>query len=290
MSETISAPKIVRTVAELRAEIAAWRRHGETVALVPTMGYLHEGHLTLVRCGREACSRVVATIFVNPTQFGPTEDLKSYPRDEDGDRAKLAAAGCDLLFAPPVTEMYPDGFSTAITVKGVSEGLCGAARPHHFGGVATVVAKLLLQALPDLALFGDKDYQQLQVIKRMVRDLDIPVRIEGVPVVRELDGLAMSSRNSYLTSEERSVAPELNRALISAAQRLQSGKEATAAILEETGQRILAAGFARLDYVELRDAETLVPLTRADRPGRLLAAAWLGRARLIDNVPVAAAR
>jgi pantoate--beta-alanine ligase len=284
----MSPPAVLRTVAELRTRVAAWHHAGETVAMVPTMGYLHDGHLALVRRGRALCSRVLASVFVNPTQFGPTEDLERYPRDEAGDLAKLASAGCDLMFAPSVAEMYPPGFSTAIAVTGVSEGLCGAFRPQMFGGVALVVTKLLLQALPDVAVFGEKDYQQLQVIRRFVRDLDIPVRIEGAPTVREADGLAMSSRNSYLTPAERAQAPELNRALSDAAAALAAGA-AAAPVLEAARARILAAGFARVDYVELRDADTLAPLERAAVPGRLLAAAWLGRARLIDNVPVAAA-
>ncbi len=281
-------PVVVRTVEGVRAAIAAWRRAGETVALIPTMGYLHHGHLALVGRGRALCRRTVASLFVNPIQFGPAEDLERYPRDEAGDRAKLQAAGCDLLYAPGVAEMYPSGFATAVTVTGVTEGLCGAARPLMFGGVATVVTKLLLQTLPDVAVFGEKDYQQLLVVRRFVRDLDIPVRIEGLPTVREPDGLALSSRNSYLTAVERVQAPTLYRTLGWAAERLCEGAQA-GPVLAEAAERILAAGFSRLDYVELRDAATLEPLDRACRPGRLLAAAWLGRARLIDNVPVAPA-
>ncbi len=283
---TIGTLRIVRTVAELRAIVAGWRQAGETVALIPTMGYLHEGHLALVRRGRQLATRTVATLFVNPTQFGPAEDLARYPRDEEGDAAKLAGVGCDLLFAPIVEEMYPPGFATSIAVGGVSQGLCGAFRPQMFGGVALVVTKLLLQALPDVAVFGEKDYQQLQVIRRFVRDLDIPVRIEGAPTVREADGLALSSRNSYLTPAERAVAPELKRALAWAADELAGGRREAGPVLAEARRRILAAGFASLDYVELRDAETLAPLERAAGPARLLAAAWLGKARLIDNVPV----
>jgi len=283
MSKT---PAVVRTVADLRATIAGWRRDGDTVALVPTMGYLHDGHLALVARGRELCRRTVATLFVNPTQFGPAEDLDRYPRDESGDLAKLAAVGCDLLFAPTVAEMYPPGFSTSVTVTGVSDGLCGAIRPRFFGGVALIVTKLLLQALPDVALFGEKDYQQLQVIRRFVRDLDIPVRVEGVPTVREADGLAMSSRNAYLTADERARAPALHRALVAAAERLAGGAAAAGPALDEARAALLAAGFTSVDYVELRDADGLEPLVRADRPARLLAAAWLGKARLIDNIPV----
>ena len=287
MSAETSSPdalKVVRSVADLRAVVAGWRRAGETVALIPTMGYLHEGHLALVRRGRELATRTVASLFVNPTQFGPTEDLDRYPRDEAGDAAKLAGAGCDLLFAPTVSEMYPPGFATSVAVGGVSEGLCGAFRPQMFGGVALVVTKLLLQALPDVAVFGEKDYQQLQVIRRFVRDLDIPVRIEGAPTVREADGLALSSRNSYLTAAERAAAPALNRALTWAAGALAGGGPA-APVLAEVAARLLAAGFARVDYVELRCADTLAPLERLAGPARLLAAAWLGKARLIDNIP-----
>ncbi len=281
----LDGPPVVRTVEGVRAAIAAWRHAGETVALIPTMGYLHDGHLALVARGRALCRRTVASLFVNPIQFGPTEDLECYPRDEAGDRAKLQAAGCDLLYAPRAGEMYPPGFATAVTVSGVTEGLCGAARPQMFGGVATVVTKLLLQTLPDVAVFGEKDYQQLLVIRRFVRDLDIPVRIEGAPTVREADGLALSSRNSYLTAAERAQAPALFRTLGWAADRLHQGAEAGPVLAEAVG-RVLAAGFAKLDYLDFRDAGTLVPLDRACRPGRLLAAAWLGRARLIDNVPV----
>jgi pantoate--beta-alanine ligase len=278
-------PAVVRTVEAVRSAVRAWRRAGETVALIPTMGYLHDGHLALVDRGRVLCRRTVASLFVNPIQFGPAEDLARYPRDEAGDRAKLHAAGCDLLYAPSAEEMYPSGFATAVTVSGVAEGLCGVARPLMFGGVATVVTKLLLQTLPDVAVFGEKDYQQLLVVRRFVRDLDIPVRIEGVPTVREADGLALSSRNAYLTAAERVQAPALFGTLNWAAGQLLGGAEA-APVLAEAGERLLAAGFASIDYLELRDAGTLVPLERACRPGRLLVAAWLGRARLIDNIPV----
>jgi len=275
----------VRTVDDLRAQVAAWRQKGETVALVPTMGALHDGHLALVRRARELASRVVASVFVNPTQFAPHEDFDRYPRDEAGDAAKLVSAGCDLLYAPTVREMYPEGFATAISVGGPSEGLCGAFRPQMFGGVALVVTKLFLQALPDVAVFGEKDYQQLMVIRRFTRDLDIPVRVEGLPTVREADGLALSSRNAYLSADERARAPELNRALIEAATALSAGDDA-GAVLETARARITAAGFGSIDYVELRDAETLEPVGRVERPARLLAAAWMGKARLIDNVPV----
>ncbi len=278
---------IVRTVAELRAVVSSWRRMGQTVALIPTMGYLHDGHLALVRRGRELADRTVATVFVNPTQFGPTEDLARYPRDEAGDAAKLAGAGCDVLFAPSSAEMYPPGFATSIAVAGVSQGLCGASRPLMFGGVALVVTKLLLQALPDIAVFGEKDYQQLQVIRRFVRDLDIPVRIESGRTEREPDGLALSSRNSYLTAAERAVAPSLNRELVQAAGLLADGSREAGPVLDLVRANLLAVGFASVDYVELRSADTLASLERVSGPARLLAAAWLGKTRLIDNCPVA---
>ena len=285
--DTLSAGtlSILRTVEDLRSQVAAWRRKGLTVALVPTMGALHDGHLGLIRRGRELADRVIASVFVNPTQFAPHEDFDRYPRDEGGDAAKLASAGCHALYAPTVRAMYPHGFATAISVGGPAEGLCGTFRPQMFGGVALVVTKLFLQALPDVAVFGEKDYQQLMVIRRFTRDLDIPVRVEGLPTVREADGLAMSSRNAYLSADERARAPELNRALTAAAAALAAGAEVDGALTGIRG-RIAEAGFGTIDYVELRDAETLEPVTAVIRPARLLAAAWMGKARLIDNVPV----
>lgn len=277
---------IVRTVAELRARVAAWRAAGLKVGLVPTMGALHAGHLSLVTAARREADRVVASVFVNPTQFGPNEDFSAYPRQEARDALMLAEAGAHLLYAPGVCEMYPEGFATTVSVAGLSEGLCGDVRPGHFQGVATVVSKLLLQALPDVAVFGEKDYQQLQVIRRVVRDLDIPVAVRGAATVREADGLAMSSRNAYLTAAERAVAPALHRVLSGLADRLAGGGEAAAPLLDQGRRDLLAAGFAAVDYVELRDAATLAPLDRADRPARLLAAVRLGKARLIDNVAV----
>jgi len=278
-------PTILASVESLRAAIGRFRAAGESVALIPTMGALHDGHLALVREGQRLCRRAVATIFVNPTQFAPSEDFAAYPRDEAGDLAKLAAIGTDAVFMPPVEAMYPPGFSTTVTVAGISEGLCGDFRPGHFAGVATVVSKLLIQALPDVALFGEKDYQQLMVIKRLARDLDIPVRIAGVPTVREADGLAMSSRNWYLTPQERAAAPALYRVLSGIAGRLAGGA-AAAPLLAEGRAALAAAGFEPVQYLALCDAETLAPLARADRPARLLAAAYLGKTRLIDNVAV----
>ena len=279
---------VCRSVADLRRRVAGWRCAGETVALVPTMGALHEGHLSLMRLARRHCQRVVATIFVNPAQFAPHEDFNAYPRREADDRAKLVAEGVDLLYAPTVAEMYPGGFATTIAVDGVSQGLCGAFRPQMFPGVATVVAKLLIQAAPDIAVFGEKDYQQLQVIRRLVRDLDLPVTVVGGATVREADGLALSSRNAYLTPSERVVAPALHRLLSSLSAQLTAGAEAPP-LLAAGRQALMADGFAKVDYLELRAADDLAPLDRADQPARLLVAAWLGRARLIDNVAVAPA-
>ena len=277
---------IVRTVAELRGRVKAWRAAGAVIGLVPTMGGLHDGHLALVRAALAACGRVVVSIFVNPTQFGPGEDFARYPRNETQDAKRLAELGVHLLFAPSAEHIYPDGFATTVTVKGMGEGLCGAHRPGHFDGVGTVVAKLLLAALPDVAYFGEKDYQQLQVIKRLVLDLDIPVAVEAVPTVREADGLALSSRNLYLSPEERVIAAALNRVLAEVAARLAAGKTAGAGAIAWGLKELEAAGFTRIDYLEVRDAETLGPVETAARPARVLAAVWLGQIRLIDNMAV----
>ena len=284
MSSSDSLPT-VRSVAELRRLIRGWQAEGLRVGFVPTMGALHEGHLTLVRKGLEQADRVVASVFVNPTQFGPNEDFSAYPRREAQDAALLADTGASALYAPTVAEMYPDGFATTVTVAGVSAGLCGDVRPTHFAGVATVVTKLLLQGLPDIALFGEKDYQQLQVIRRLARDLDIPVEIIGVETVRETDGLAKSSRNAYLSPEERTIAPAIHRVLTTIAAKLTSG--ASFADLETWGKsELLTAGFSSIDYLELRDADTLTPLASPLRPARLLVAARVGKARLLDNIAV----
>ena len=277
---------IVRSIAALREKVGAWRAAGETVALVPTMGALHAGHLALVARARQLSGRTVASLFVNPTQFAPNEDLARYPRDEAADAAKLAEAGCDLLYAPAVEEMYLPGFTVTVDPGPMGERLCGHVRPGHFTGVATVVTKLLLQARPDTACFGEKDYQQLQIIRRVVRDLDIAVRIEGVATVREADGLALSSRNAYLAPGERAIAPALHRILGETAERIVRQVRAPAAEAGSAVAALLAAGFGSVDYVEACDAETLAPLERLDRPGRLLAAARLGATRLIDNVPL----
>jgi len=275
----------VRDLESLRRRVQAWRREGLSIALVPTMGALHKGHITLMERAKQMADRVVATLFVNPKQFGPAEDLDAYPRRETQDFELLNEAGVHLLFAPDVAAMYPPGFSTNIQIGGIGSVLDGAHRPGHFDGVATVVCKLLLQVLPAIALFGEKDYQQLCVIRRLVADLNIPVDILGVATVREADGLAMSSRNAYLTPDERAAAPTLYAAITEAAAAISQG-EPIAAVLEAARAKIRAAGFAKVDYIEARHAETLAPLSSNAEPGRILAAAQLGRARLIDNVAV----
>ncbi|WP_019645510.1 pantoate--beta-alanine ligase [Novispirillum itersonii] len=276
---------VARSVADLRAQVREWRAAGLTVALVPTMGALHAGHMSLVTLALTKADRVVVSVFVNPTQFGPTEDFSAYPRQPEQDSAAIAAAGGHLVYLPTVEEMYPAGASTMVEVSGVSSGLCGDARPGHFRGVATIVTKLLLQALPDVAIFGEKDFQQLMVIRRLVRDLDIPVEIVGAPIVREADGLAMSSRNAYLSAEERPVAARIHAILTEATAALMQGAP-VAATCATASQALLAAGFRAVDYLELRDAETLEPVTELTRPARLFVAAFLGRTRLIDNVGV----
>jgi len=274
----------VDTVRGLREAIASWRAAGKRVALVPTMGALHEGHISLVDRARELADRVVVSIFVNPTQFAPNEDFSKYPRTLDADCAKLAGRA-DLAYTPLLEEMYPAGFATTVSLAGpAAVGLEDAFRPTHFAGVATVVAKLLLQALPDVAVFGEKDYQQLKVVARMARDLDLTAEIVGAPTVREADGLALSSRNRYLSQEERALAPTLYRTLQDCAARLRAGEDA--ATVMAAGEAALAtAGFA-VDYLALRDAETLAPVSGLAAPARLLVAARLGATRLIDNIAV----
>ena len=284
MSQAAALP-VVRTVADLRRTLDAWRLEGLRIGLAPTMGALHDGHLSLLACARARAERVVASVFVNPTQFAPGEDFEAYPRDEARDAALLAGAGCDLLFAPPPSEIYPPGFSTTITVSGVSEPLEGRSRPSHFSGVATVVAKLLIQARPDVAVFGEKDYQQLQVIKRLARDLDLPTQIVGAPTVRAQDGLALSSRNAYFTPSEREIAASLNVVLLNLARALADG-EPVAPAEAEAAEELMAAGFDVLEYVEARHAEDLSRLGPGPigaAPARVLAAVRLGKTRLIDN-------
>ncbi|UHD17313.1 pantoate--beta-alanine ligase [Thiocapsa bogorovii] len=276
----------IETVEDLRSQVRAWRAAGERVAFVPTMGNLHAGHMSLIAEARTHAPRVVASIFVNPMQFGPAEDLDAYPRTLAHDRERLEAAGCDLLFAPGVATVYPRGSEaqTRVEVPGLSDILCGESRPGHFRGVATVVCKLFNMVQPDVALFGEKDFQQLLVIRRMVEDLAMPVEIVGVPTVRESDGLAMSSRNGYLSSSDRARAPALRRILEAARQSLLAGSGA-AAVEREAEDALRKAGLAP-DYVQVRAAEDLRPATEADRDLVILAAAYLGRARLIDNLAV----
>ncbi|MCV3242064.1 pantoate--beta-alanine ligase [Mesorhizobium robiniae] len=277
---------ILRTVAELRSIVAVWRREGLKVALVPTMGALHDGHLSLVRAALAKADRVIVTLFVNPKQFNSLADLQAYPRTEHDDAAKLASVGAHIvLYAPDALDMYPKSFATTVSVSGVSEGLCGAFRPGHFDGVATVVTKLFLQTGADLAFFGEKDFQQLHVVRQLVRDLDVPIEIVACPTVRESDGLAMSSRNVRLREAERQAAPRLAEILHEASEQLTDG-DPVARVLAVARQTILAAGFERVEYLELRADEDLMPMAALDRPARLLAAIWLGQTRLIDNVSV----
>lgn len=276
---------IVRSVAEVRAQVAQWRQAGDNIAVVPTMGALHEGHLSLVRAAKGRAKRVIVTLFVNPAQFNNAEDLAKYPREEAADSARLEAEHVDMLFAPDVEEMYPEGFATRVSVSGLSEGLCGAHRPGHFDGVATVVTKLLLQTQADAAFFGEKDYQQLSVIRRLARDLDIPVEIVGVPTVREPDGLAMSSRNVRLDETARRQASAMAEALSTAGAAIEAGQPVAAAT-DVVRAGLVEAGFSEIEYIELRDAETLEPVFQIDRPARLLAAGWLDGVRLIDNIAV----
>jgi pantoate--beta-alanine ligase len=283
---TSYAIPVARTVDALRAVVKDWRRQGLRVGLVPTMGALHEGHLSLVDLVKTETDRVIVSIFVNPTQFAPHEDLAAYPRTETADAKKLADRA-HLIFAPDAREMYPQGFSTTVSVAGVSEPLEGQFRPTHFAGVATVVSKLILQAMPDVAAFGEKDWQQLGVIRRMVADLNIPVEILGGAILREADGLAMSSRNAYLSAAERKAAGQLNVVLRETAASVAAG----AIIPEATrkgADRIRALGFDHVDYLEVRDASTLraFPSGRVTAPARILVAAKIGRTRLIDNMPV----
>jgi pantoate--beta-alanine ligase len=281
------APAVLRTVAEVKAWAAGLRREGRRLALVPTMGYLHEGHLSLMREGRRRADVVASSIFVNPTQFGPKEDLSRYPRDFEGDLAKCASAGVDAVFAPEPGAMYPPGYQTYVEVTDVSQGLCGARRPGHFRGVATIVTQLLCLFRPEVALFGEKDYQQLQVIKALSHDLHLGVDIVGMPTVREADGLAMSSRNAYLSAEERQRALSLSRGLRAAQALAREGTRDAGALVGAVRRELEAAGL-REDYVELVDAERLTPLASlaAGQPARLLVAAFSGTTRLIDNMPV----
>ncbi|MEZ5815894.1 MAG: pantoate--beta-alanine ligase [Hyphomicrobiaceae bacterium] len=282
---TSNLPEVSNTVSDLRRRVAAWRKAGEEVALIPTMGALHEGHLSLVRLGRGRARRTVTSIFVNPAQFAPTEDFDKYPRTFDDDLAKLATVGCDLVWAPTAKEMYPEGFATRVVPAGAAEGLETDFRPHFFGGVATVCSKLFLQVGADYACFGEKDYQQLCVIQQMVRDLNMPLEILPGATVREADGLAMSSRNRYMSGDERARAVTIYEVILRVAEAARTGQHEAA--ITDGKAKLAAAGFGAIDYVTVRDAETLKAWTYGSgRPGRVLAAAWLGKTRLIDNVAV----
>jgi len=285
----MSSPKKLETASntvELRLRVRLWRNKGDRVALVPTMGALHEGHLALVRTAKAKAERVVVSIFVNPAQFAPHEDFGRYPRDMAKDRAMLEQQGeADLIYAPDAREMYPRDFATRVAVEGPAIGLESDFRPHFFSGVATVVTKLFIQCAPHFATFGEKDYQQLLVVKRLVKDLDLPLEIIGVPTIREPDGLALSSRNAYLNAEQRNIAAQLNRVLRATTERAKAGTSIPQAE-SEAAAALLTAGFDRVDYVALRDAETLAPVNALEKPARVLAAARIGAIRLIDNMNV----
>lgn len=276
---------ILRTVADLRGTVRAWRAAGETIGVVPTMGALHDGHLSLVRAARRDCARVITTIFVNPMQFNNPDDLKQYPRTEEADVTLLGSVGVDVVFIPSPAEVYPDSFVTTVSVGGVSEPLEGRMRPGHFDGVATVVTKLFGMTEAHRGYFGQKDWQQLQVVQRLVRDLNLAVTVVGCETIREDDGLAMSSRNLRLTPEGRAKAGVLYAAITAAAQDIRAGQSDRMAI-REAAEAVRGAGFERVEYIELRDAETLMPSDDPRRPRRMLAAAWLDGVRLIDNIPV----
>ncbi|HVY38633.1 MAG TPA: pantoate--beta-alanine ligase [Polyangia bacterium] len=277
----MTEPLVIRAPAEVTAWSRAARAAGQRIAFVPTMGALHEGHVTLLREGRRRGDKLALSIFVNPTQFGPNEDLARYPRDLPGDLRKAAEAGTDVAFVPEAGDIYPPGFQTVVEVRELARGLDGVFRPGHFAGVATVVAKLFNIVAPDLAIFGEKDFQQLAIVRRMVADLAMPIEILGIPTVREPDGLAMSSRNAYLSPAERTRALSISRALFAARARAAAGVRDAAALLADARRGL---DVDRLDYLELCDAGTLTPLATIDRPAVLLVAAFIGRTRLIDNV------
>ena len=280
----MTAP-IIRTLAELREMTAGWRKAGEAIGVVPTMGALHQGHLSLVKAAKDTCDRVIVTIFVNPKQFNNPEDLENYPRTEHDDAKKLASFEVDAIYVPDGVQMYPDGFATNVSVSGLTDMLCGAARPGHFDGVATVVSKLFLQTQADKAFFGEKDYQQLQVVTRLAADLDIPIEVVGCPTIREMDGLAMSSRNLLLSDRSRIKAPLLAEVMDEIAEALRAGGTMDHVVPDMTS-RLLAAGFNEVDYLELRDGSDLSLLDEMKPDARLFAAAWLAGVRLIDNIAV----
>lgn len=278
-------PPIIRTKAELRARVAEWKSAGETVGVVPTMGALHQGHLSLVRAAENACDRVIVTIFVNPKQFNNPEDLANYPRTENDDAQKLSHHRVDMVYVPGPEEIYPEGFATNVSISGLTEVLCGAHRPGHFDGVATVVTKLFTQTRADKAFFGEKDFQQLQVVTRLAADLDLMTEVVGCPTIREEDGLAMSSRNLLLSDRARIKAPVLSEAMEDMAAGLRAGRS-VAELKAEAEKRILAGGFNEVEYLDVRACDDLSLVETTDRPARLLAAAWLAGVRLIDNIAV----
>ena len=276
---------IERTLAGLRKQTAIWRKAGQSIGVVPTMGALHQGHLSLARAARENCDRVIVTIFVNPRQFNDPDDLKNYPRTEHEDAKKLESIGVDLIYVPDVDQIYPDSFATNVSVSGLTEMLCGASRPGHFDGVATVVSKLFIQTQADFAYFGEKDYQQLQIVRRMAADLDIPIDVVGCPTIREEDGLAMSSRNLLISDMSRIKAPVMAEVMNDLRGQLLAGAKMSD-LADDAKARILAAGFHEIDYLELRDGNDLSLLDEAEDGARLFAAAWLAGVRLIDNIAV----
>jgi pantoate--beta-alanine ligase len=278
-------PQIIRSLAELRIIVAGWKAAGETVGVVPTMGALHSGHLSLVRAAKDACDRAIVTIFINPKQFDNPADYENYPRTEEEDARKLISLKADVVYVPDGTQMYPVGFATTVSVSGISEGLCGAHRPGHFDGVATIVTKLFTQTQADRAYFGEKDYQQLQIVTRLARDLNLPIEVVGCPTIREEDGLAMSSRNLLLSDRARTWAPELNRAMEEMAEGLLAGGDLRALKIAAVA-RIKRAGFTEVEYLDLRAADNLELLDSPERPAQILAAAWLAGVRLIDNIAV----
>ena len=277
--------EVVRTIAELRQHTSRWRIAGQTIGLIPTMGALHKGHLSLIKLAQGKCDRVIATIFVNPRQFLPNEDFDEYPRNEESDIQKLIEMGVDLLFAPKASEMYQPDASTTVVISKLTDCLCATSRPGFFDGVGTVVTKLLIQALPDLAIFGEKDYQQLLVIKRLTRDLDIPVEIIGAPTIREADGLAVSSRNVYLSQTNRETASKVFEILKKTATAIALRNDVLAAC-KEARKELILAGLSEIDYFEARHSETLELIQNFENNGRLFAAVWLGSTRLIDNLEI----
>ena len=285
-SSSLMTDMIVRNVIDLREVAAEWRREGYTIALVPTMGAIHAGHLSLIAKAKSRCDRVIASAFVNPTQFGENENLDAYPANEEQDVRALSSVGTDLVFCPNRKDIYPEGFSTVVSVSGLTAGLCGPFRPGHFDGVVTVVAKLFLQSLPDIAVFGEKDYQQLLVIRQLSKDLNIPVEIVGAPIVREEDGLAMSSRNRHLSEKERLIAPELYRILQLVAERVIARPNDCERICHLARIELLERGFEAVDYITICHGESLEALTAYNYPARIFGAARLGQARLIDNLPI----